>query len=59
MTNEENEKLIKCFYSLQKSLQSAGGTLISVDSLKKMSAFELLCLVGPNDIEFTCKSEAK
>ena len=48
----DRDNFIEIFLSLSKSLQTAGGPVKRLDELKKMSAYDLICLLAPNKIRF-------
>lgn len=50
------DNFIEIFLSLSKALQNAGGTVKSLEELKQMSAYDLICLLAPNKIRFIYKN---
>ena len=53
--NDIIDNFIEIFLSLSKALQNAGGTVKSLEELKKISAYDLIYLLAPNKIRFTNK----
>ena len=55
--NDYTDNFVEIFLSLSLALQNAGGRVKSLGELKSMSAYELICLLAPNKIRFSLKSE--
>lgn len=50
--NEQIESILEIYDSLREATVAAGGIPSNLQVLKKMSVWELLCQLGPNNVRF-------
>ena len=47
-------KMLECVNSLHLAMDKAGGKILTTEDMKKLSLYDFLLLISPNDIRFVC-----